>query len=118
MNKEVLNIFPGGMNPENMKRVMKQMGIKTEEIPAKKAVFELEGKNLVIENPQITAMTVQGQKTYTVMGNTVEEAKELEIPKEDIEMVSSTAGVSAEKAEKALKESSGDLAKAIEELKK
>ena len=32
----------GGMNPAKMQAMMKQMGIKTEELPASKVTFELE----------------------------------------------------------------------------
>lgn len=108
-------MFPGGMNPKNMQRMMKQMGIKTEELDAKRVVFELGGKNLVIENPNVTAMTVQGKKTYTVVGEEKEETAG--VPEEDVKMVAEQAGVSKEDAKKALEESDGDIAEAIVKLK-
>jgi len=115
-------MFPGmgrGMDPKSLERMMKQLGIKTEEIKAKKAVFELEnGGRLVIEKPSINAMTVQGKKTYTIMGEEREEKGKKEVPQEDIGMVVEQTGASKEKARKALEKNDGDIAKAIMELKK
>lgn len=110
-------MFPGlgGMNPKNMQKMMKQLGIKTEELAANKVVFELDGKKLVIDNPAVTVMIVQGKKTYTVMGEAKEESAGL--PEEDVKMVAGQAGVSEEKARKALEESNGDIAEAITKLK-
>jgi len=109
-------MFPGGMDPKKMKGMMKQFGIKTEDIDAKKVIFELDGKKMVIENPQVTAMTVQGQKTYTVMGDVKEEGAG--VPEEDVKMVADQAGVSEKEAKKALEEVGGDIAEAITKLKK
>ncbi len=105
----------GRINPKQMQSMMKQFGIKTEEIEAERVVFELKDKKIVIENPKVTAMVVQGEKTYTVMGEAREEEKG--IPSEDIEMVVAQAGVSKEKAKKALEKASGDIAQAIIDLK-
>ncbi len=113
------------MDPRKMKAMMRQLGIKTEEVPAKKVIFELDGKRIVVENPQVTAMDVQGQKTYTVIGNAMEEQGDSEagsadsgagILESDVEMVAGQAKVSKEKARKALEETKGDIAEAIEKL--
>ncbi len=111
-------MFPGkGLDPKQLEKMMKQFGIKTEEVRAKKAVFELEdGKKIIIANPSITAMTVQGKKTYTVMGQ--EKQEQPGIPEEDIEMVAEQANTTKEKAKQALEKNDGDIAKAILELKK
>ena len=113
-------MFPGmgGMNPANMKKMMQQLGIKSEEINAKRVVFELEGKRLVIENPSIQAITMQGQKTYTVNGEAREEKGELEIPEDDVKLVMEQAKCPKAEAEKVLKETNGDIAEAITRLKK
>jgi len=106
----------GNMNPKQMQRMLKQFGIKSDEIAAKKVVFELEnGTKLVIEKPQVTAIDMKGQKTYTVMGEAVEQKKG--IPEEDIKMVMEQAKVDRKKAEAALKKNEGDIAEAILELK-
>ena len=106
-------MFPGGMNPKNMGRMMKQMGIKNDELNASKVIIELEGKKLIFENPSVQLMEMQGQKTYTVIGNPKEESA---IPKEDIEMVAEQTGKSKEEAQKALKENEGNIAEAISSL--
>ena len=113
-------MFPGlgGMDPRKMKSMMQQLGIKTEELNAKRAIFELEGKKLVVDSPQITVMTVQGQKTYTVVGEAKEEKGSVEIPDSDIQMVAQQAKVSQEEAKKALDDTKGDIAEAISRLEK
>ena len=111
-------MFPGmgGMDPRKMKMMMKQLGIKNEELNVKKVIFELEDKKLIIDDPQVSAIDMQGQKTYTVIGNAREEAGEL--PEEDIKMVAEQTSVSEEEAKKALEENDGDIAEAISKLKK
>lgn len=103
------------MNPKQMQGMLKQFGIKSEEIAAKKVIIELGEKNLVIENPQITIMNVQGKKIYTIQGE--EKLEEKGHSEEDIEMVSKQANVTKEKALAALKKNKGDIAEAIMELK-
>lgn len=93
--------------------MMKQLGIKNEEINASKVIIEADGKKLVFENPQVQLMVMQGQKTYTIIGNPKEES---EVPQEDIDMVAEQAKVSKEKARKALEENGGDIAEAISSL--
>lgn len=106
-------MFPGGMNPRNMGRMMKQMGIKNEEINAKKVIIETEDKKLVFDSPSVQLMEMQGQKTYTVIGNPVEEK---EIPIDDIKMVMEQASVEESVARKTLQECKGDIAEAIIKL--
>ena len=106
-------MFPGGMNPKNMGRMMKQMGIKNEDIPATKVTIETDGKKLVFDKPQVQLMEMQGQKTYTIIGTPVEESS---IPSEDIDMVAEQANVSKEDAKKALEENDGDIAETISKL--
>lgn len=111
-------MFPGmgKINPKQMQGMMRSLGIKQEEMQVKKVVFELEGKKMVFESPQVSAVNMGGQKIYSVVGEAKEEGK-LEIPKEDIEMVAEQTGKAVEEAEKALKESNGDIAEAIKKLK-
>jgi len=111
-------MFPGKIDPRRMQAMMKQMGIQTEEVPAKKVIIETQEKRIIIEPAQVSAMTVQGQKTFTVAGVERQEEKELEIAPEDVGMVVEQAEVSKQDAEKALKETKGDIAEAILKLKK
>jgi len=107
-------MFPGGMNPKNMGRMMRQMGIKNEELNASKVTIETDGKKIIFNNPQVQVMEVQGQKTYTIIGDTTTESS---IPKEDIEMVAEQTKKTEEEAKKALEEANGDIAEAIMKLK-
>ena len=59
-------------------------------------------------------MEAQGQKTYQIIGNP--EIKDRGVPEEDIKLVMEKTGKSREEAEKALKESNGDIAEAIMKL--
>ena len=59
-------------------------------------------------------MTMQGKKTYTLIGEATEEEN---IPQEDIDMVSDQTGKTKEEAKKALEETKGDIAEAILKLK-
>jgi len=117
-------MFPGGMNPRQMKQMMGRMGIKTDEIPAKVVIISCEDKDIVIEGGEVMKMTMQGQVIYNITGGTIREQtaseeKEpvLEISDDDVRMVAEQAHVSPEDARKALAESKGDLAEAIMRLK-
>jgi nascent polypeptide-associated complex subunit alpha len=119
----VEKMFPGlgKMNPAQMQKMLKQFGIKSEELKTKKVLIELEdGKTIVVENPNVSLMRVQGQKIYSVMGGTEKESsgKEMGFKEEDIKMVMRQAEATEEEAIKALKESSGDIAEAIVRAKK
>jgi len=103
----------GGIDSKRMQAMMKQMGIDNSEIPAKRVIIETENKRIIIENPTVTQISMQGQKTFQIMGEIKEES---EIPKEDIDMVMQTTGKTEEKAKSALEKTSGDIAKAIELL--
>ena len=104
----------GGMNPAQMKQLMRQLGIKTEDLKAKRVIFEMDDKKLILENPAVTCIAMQGQKIYNVIGEPKEESQ---IPDADIVMVAEQANVPKEKAKKALEENEGDIAKAILALK-
>ncbi len=103
----------GGIDPRRMQSMMKQMGIENTEISAKRVIIETDSKRIIIENPNVTQVSMQGQKTFQIMGDIKEEN---EIPKEDIEMVVTATGKSEAEAKMALEKENGDIAKAIESL--
>ncbi|NJE54255.1 nascent polypeptide-associated complex protein [Thermococcus sp. 21S9] len=106
-----------GMNPRQMKKLMRQFGIKMEEMEGvKEVVLKLEGKEIVLKDPVVTVMVVQGEKTYQIVPGSEEVREVIEIPEEDIELVMEQAGVDRETALKALKETKGDIAEAILKL--
>lgn len=103
-------MIPGGMDPKKMQGMMKQMGIKSEEIPAKRVIIETESGNYVVDEPQVVEITVQGQKSYQVSG---ESRFEETVKEEDIKMVMDQASCSKEEAVEALQQTKGDIAEAI-----
>ncbi|MBU4308660.1 MAG: nascent polypeptide-associated complex protein [Nanoarchaeota archaeon] len=108
-------MFPG-MNPKKMQAVMKQMGISQEEIDALRVVIEKsDGSKIVIENPSVTKVKMQGQETFQIAGDALEESGEVGVSEEDIQTVIEKTGCTKEQAQKAL-EKTGDLAEAILEF--
>jgi len=108
------------LDPRALKNMMDKLGIKSREIKAVKVVIEGVDNDIVIENPQVTMIEMQGQKSFQITGNYYEREKseKVEISNEDIEFVSEQSGVSdKEKVKKAIEESKGDLAQAIILLK-
>lgn len=113
-------MFPGNINPRQMKQLMRRMGIKSEDIAAERVIISGVDKDIIIENPQVIKTKMQGQEIFQISGGEIrEEEKEaaVEINEEDIEVVAKQANVSQEEARKALEESGGDLAQAIISLK-
>ncbi len=106
----------GGVNPAQMKGMMKKMGISQQDIPVRRVVFEMSEGNLVIENPNVVKIKMQGQESYQVTGNAVEESTEL-FSDEDVEMVMSQTGKDDETVRDCLERVDGDIAAAILDLK-
>lgn len=104
-----------GINPKQMKKMMQKMGIKQEEIDALEVIIKTSEKNLVIKNPNILKINMNGQDSLQITGDITEESN---ISEEDISTVSEQANVSKEKAKEALEKYDGDLAETILELKK
>ncbi|MCE4628640.1 MAG: nascent polypeptide-associated complex protein [Desulfurococcales archaeon] len=109
-----------GFNPRDMRRVMRQLGIRMEELRAVRVTIELDdGRIMVIEEPVGSfLMRQKGQPPmiYIVGEPRIEEPSKEETPEiseEDVLLVAEQAGVSPEEARKALEETGGDIAEAI-----
>ena len=80
-------------------------------------VIRTVSKEIIIEQPEVAMLEMQGQKIFQVTGGTISEKaverKPSSVPEEDVRLVADQTGKSVEEARKALEESSGDLAKAI-----
>ncbi len=113
-------MIPGaGMNPKQLKqmqRAMKQMGMDMKDVKGvSEVIIKFKDKELIIINPKVNITDFMGQKTYQITCKP-EEKKievEIEIPDDDIELVSAQTGASKEEVLKVLKETQGDLAEAI-----
>lgn len=107
-------MLPGRMNPRQMERMMKKMGLNVNEIQdVKEVVIRTGTKEILIEDANVTVMDVRGEKSFQVQGRVSERPLKGSVPESDIELVASQAGVSKEEAKKALEECGGEPAEAI-----
>lgn len=107
-------MIPGGMDPRKMEQMMRQMGIKSRKIDAKKVVIETDEGNYIVESPDVTEIDMKGQKSLQITGDMKFESG---ISEEDIKMVMEQANCTEEQAKDALKKAKGDIAEAIILLK-
>ena len=118
----------GKINPREANRMMQRMGMQVQQLDkVTKVIMVTPTKRIVIDNPEVATVTVQGQTVYQVGGGTMREEgvgggtmREEGVgggSDEDVKLVASQAGVSAEEAANALRQSNGDLAQAIILLK-
>jgi len=116
-------MFPGmggkGINPRQLERQMKSMGIDMYEIEGvKQVIIKTADKEIVFNDAQVTVIDARGQKMYQLAGTPEEKPLEKEIPDADIELVAQQANVPKDVAKQALKDTNGDLAEAIVRLSK
>ncbi|MEM7820142.1 MAG: nascent polypeptide-associated complex protein [Candidatus Aenigmatarchaeota archaeon] len=98
-----------------MEKMVKQLGITTENIPADQVIIRSGSKEIVIDKPNITKVKIAGQDTFQIIGEISERLKE-KFSEDDVKLVASQAGASMDDAKKALEET-GDIAAAIMKLK-
>jgi nascent polypeptide-associated complex subunit alpha len=105
------------MNPREARRMMQRMGMNMGAMPeVEQVVFKTSTKEIIVENPEVTVMEMQGQKIFQVMGEKITEKtveKAVKIPEEDVQLVATQANVSPGQARAALEQTKGDLAQAI-----
>ncbi len=103
------------MNPREMQKAMKRLGIKQEEIDAELVIIKTADKDLIIKNPHVSKVNMMGQETFQVVGDIAEVNKDVsvEIKEDDLETVMEQTNCSKEQALEALEESKGNLAEAI-----
>jgi nascent polypeptide-associated complex subunit alpha len=103
------------LNPKQIEKAMKRMGIQAVEIDAEEVIIRTASKDIVITNPSVSRVNMMGQDTFQVSGEVSESGKG--VSEEDVQMVASKTGASEEEARVALSET-GDIAEAILKLKK
>ena len=109
-------MFPG-MNPKDLQKAMKKLGIKQEEIEATEVIIKCPDKDLIIRNPQVSKVNAMGQETIQIVGD-IEEVSAARFSEDDVKTVAEQAKVSEAKAREVLEKNNGDLAKSILELQK
>jgi len=127
-------MIPGGArNPRQLELMMRRLGMTTEEVPdVEEVIVRTRTKEHVFRAPEVTILTVQGTRTYQVVGTPevqprsaagTSPAKAAGIapaasapagpPEEDIRLVMEQANVSREEAIEALFQAKGEPAEAI-----
>jgi nascent polypeptide-associated complex subunit alpha len=105
------------VSPREAKRMMQRMGLNMDTVPdVEQVVIKTNSKEIVIEEPDVAVLEIQGQRVFQVTGGKISEKaveRKLAIPEEDVRLVADQTGKSVEEARKALEECDGDLAKAI-----
>jgi len=102
--------------------MMQRMGMSMDGVEdVQEVIIRTPSKDIVIAQPEVAILNMQGQRIYQVVGGTVtERAPERSIAgakpvasEEDARLVADQTGKSLEEAKQALIECEGDLAKAI-----
>ena len=100
---------------KQMEKMMKQMGIKQENIEADEVIIKSGDKEIVISSPQVTKIKMGGNETFQIIGEVSERKKEA-FSEDDVKMIMEQTGASEEKVKEILKETN-DIAEAILRLK-
>ncbi len=111
-------MFPGLGNPKQMQGMLKKMGISQEDISAERVIIErFDGDKIIIENPSITKIKMQGNESFQISGDISEIHGEPELfNEEDVKTVMNQTGISEEVVKETLEKNNGDLAETILEL--
>ena len=112
-------MFPGmgKIDPRKMQQMMKQMGINQEEIDAARVIIEKnDGGKIVIDNPSVQKINMQGQESWQITGEAREETGVSGIKEEDVQLVMEKTGKDKDEVRKVLDEVDGDIAEAIVRL--
>ncbi len=108
-----------GVDPRQMQGMLKKMGISQEDVDASKVIIEkTDNSRIIINNPSVQKIKMQGQETFQIAGDISEESAEPEISEQDIKTVVEKTGVSEKIALETLEKNNGDLAETILELSK
>jgi len=107
----------GNINPKQMSAMMKQMGISQEEIDATRVIIDKEDGRIIIENPHVTKIKMQGQESFQITGDIKEESEDEEKEESklesDIQTIVEQTGASREIAAIELEKNNGDIAETI-----
>jgi len=108
------------ISSRDARRMMQRMGLNMTALPdVQEVVVRTSTKEIIIENPEVSVLDLQGQRIFQVAGGEItekaaeREARKVTIPDEDVQLVAQQANVGLDKARAALEETNGDLAQAI-----
>jgi len=125
MAYKALKAARGARGGRDTARMMAKMGVKMDELPdVTQVIIRTPTKNIVIDTPSVTIVTVQGQAMYQIAGGEVSESQPQAVPitssappEADVQLVAQQTGKSVDESRKALTDAGGDLARAILILK-
>lgn len=104
------------MNPKKLEKLMKQFGMRLQEIAADEVIIKCGTYQIRITKPEVAVMNVMGRNVYQITGEEKREA--LEPKEEDIKLVMEKTGKDRKTVVEKLKELNNDLVRAIIELRK
>jgi nascent polypeptide-associated complex subunit alpha len=102
-----------GIDQKKMQSIMKQMGISQTEIDAKRVIIECIDKNIVIENPSVLKIKMQGQTNFQISGDISEVENKEDNTELDIKTIIEKTGCTKKQAEEAYNKANKDLTEAI-----
>ena len=105
----------GGINPGQMKAMMKQLGIQQETLVAKRVIIEQADGRIVIDDPTVEKMVMKGQESWQIVGKARVEHMSVSFSDEDVALVVEQTGKS-EKDVRASLAQTHDLAETISQL--
>jgi nascent polypeptide-associated complex subunit alpha len=105
-----------GVNPRQMKMMMRKMGIQQQDIDASEVIIKCSDKEIVITEPQVAKVNMMGQETFQITGTAHERANTAAVSEEDIRTVMEQSNTDEETARAALQQHNGDLAATIMDL--
>jgi nascent polypeptide-associated complex subunit alpha len=111
-------MFPGmgGVNPAQMKSMMKKMGINQDELDVSRVIIEkTDGGKIIVEPAQVQKITMKGQENFQVSGEIREESGEVKMDEDDVKLVVEKTGKSEDEVRKVLEETK-DVAETIMRL--
>jgi nascent polypeptide-associated complex subunit alpha len=122
-------MIPGGpRNARQMEQMMRRLGMTTEPVPdVEEVIVRTRSNEHVFKRPEVTVLTVQGVRTYQVVGQPTVRPRSAAPgpeapaggpastgpPEEDVRLVMDQANVSREEAVEALFQAKGEPAEAI-----
>ena len=109
------NVVPMKINPRQLEKMAKKMGIQSTHIEADEVIIKTPDKEIVVHSPQVAKVNMMGEESFQISGTVHERVIEAKaaINEEDIETVMEQAGVSREIARDAIEANEDDLAAAI-----
>lgn len=105
-----------GLNPKKIQQMMKHLGMSQEEIPAEQVIIKKADSSIIINNPSVTKINMQGQENFQISGDITEEDSSEKQIESDIQTIIEKTNCDKETAALTLEKHKGDLAEAILEL--